>query len=266
LYALAVAALLIGSALVLFPADTPAFFAWTIKAPIAGVTLGAWFLALGGFAFRLARVPLPALRLGMPVLALGSGLMLVTTLLHWGAFNRGPAAWLWLLLYAGSPPVFAVLWRALPHAERPESPGAPLPAPARRILLAIALLYTLWGLKLFLLPAMVLPSWPWPLLPLGARVYASFLIPYGLWAFLLARSSRGDAASSPLLLLTLYPLLAFLAPWIHFAAFKVWSPGGIGFLFLTGGTVLLSLSVNRLIHREGLENPRRQQGYPHTEA
>ena len=107
---LAGAAVVIGGALVLFPDHTAFYFAWTLKAPIAAVTLGGWFLGLAGFSWTLTRAPLTSLRAATPAIGLGALLMLAATLIHRSAFNWwGPSAWIWLLLYVGAPPSFAVL-------------------------------------------------------------------------------------------------------------------------------------------------------------
>ena len=232
--ALAGVALVIGSALLLFPGDTAAYFAWTIKAPIAAVTLGAWFLGLSGFAWGLSRGPRAAMRSAAPAIALGSALMLVTTLIHRSAFNWGsPAAWLWLLLYIGAPPAFAAFAFLLEGNRDGEERRARPTALFRAATLAAVAVSGACGAVLFLWPGVLIPSWPWPLLPLGARTYAAFILGHTLWAWRLARDPAG--LSGPVWYLAIFPLTAFLAPWLQSAAFRASSPGGILFLLLTAG-------------------------------
>jgi len=231
---LAGVALVIGGALVLFPGDTAAYFAWTIKAPIAAVTLGAWFLGLSGFTWAASRGPVSAIPAAASAVALGSALMLAATLVHRVAFNWGsPAAWLWLLLYLAAPPSFAALAFILREPAAARKTSARTSTLFRVAALAGAGIAGGCGVILFLWPPVLIPSWPWPLLPLGARTYAAFTLGYALWAWRLARSQvEPSGAHWPL---AVFPLTAFVAPWVQSATFRASSPGGILFLFLTGG-------------------------------
>jgi hypothetical protein len=241
---LAAVALLIGVALVFFPGHTADYFAWTIKAPIAAATLGVWFLSLSGFAWALSRGPVSAMRAASPAIAVGSALMLVTTILHRAAFNWGsPAAWAWLLLYIAAPPGFLASTFLLRGPDRP-----PETAPRPSALLRGAALTTAgcagtMGTILFLWPTVLIPSWPWPLLPLGARTYAAFAVGHALWAWLVARGQVGRSGS--LWYLAVFPLAAFIAPWLQPAGFRPSSPGGVAFLLVTGGLAALTACALR---------------------
>jgi len=242
---LAVVALVIGGALVLFPRDTAAYFAWTIKAPIAAATLGAWFLGLSGFAWALSRGPRSAMRSAAPAISLGSALMVLTTLNHASAFNWGsPAAWLWLLLYIGAPPTFAVFAFLLKgDGERRARPSALF----RTAALAAVGVFGGCGAVLFLWPEVLIPSWPWPLLPLGARTYAAFALGHALWAWRLTRDPA--ELSGPSWYLAIFPLTVFLAPWLQSAAFRASTRGGILFLLLTAGLAGLAACALRVEKR-----------------
>jgi hypothetical protein len=236
---LAGAAGVIGGALLLFPGHTALYFAWTLKAPIAAVTLGGWFLGLAGFSWALARAPRHALRLATPTIALGSLLMLAATLIHRTAFNWGaPWAWIWLLLYVGAPPSFAVLSYRL---NRVADTSKPVPRPSSRLrtaCLTATIVAAGVGAVLFFWPTALIPFWPWPLVPLGARAYAAYALGYALWAW---RVGHGQPdTSSPLWYLAVFPSIACLSPWLHFASFRAATPGGLLFLLLFGGTALLA--------------------------
>ncbi len=103
------------------------------------------------------------------------------------------------------------------------------------------------GAVLFLWPEVLIPSWPWPLLPLGARTYAAFVLGHALWAWRLA---RGPAElSGPSWYLALFPVTAFLAPLLQSAAFRASTPGGILFLLLTAGLAGLAACALRVEKR-----------------
>lgn len=246
--------LIIGAALVCFPRDTATYFAWTIKAPIAAVTLGAWFLGLSGFAWALAGGPVASMRLAAPAVALGSALLLITTVLHRATFNWGsPAAWAWLFLYVGGPPSFTAFAYLLGTQG---SRGATLPRSSpllRGAAVAAAAIAGACGAILFLWPTALISSWPWPLLPLGARAYGAFVLGHALWAgrVACARTERSGADWY----LALLPLTAFLAPWLQSAGFRPSSIGGVTFLLLTGGLALLSACVLRAERRHSRQNP-----------
>jgi hypothetical protein len=250
---LAGVALVIGAMLVCYPGDTAAYFAWTIKAPIAAVTLGAWFLGLSGFTWALAGGPVAAMRLAAPAVALGSTLMLVTTILHRTAFNWGSlAAWAWLFLYIGGPLSFTAFAYLLGKQ------GALVEAPPRSSALlrgaaaAAAAIAGVFGAMLFLWPSALIPSWPWPLLPLGARTYAAFVLGHALWAGRVACTHTERSGAD--WYLALFPVTAFLAPWLQSAGFRPWSAGGVTFLILTGGLAALTACALRVEGRRSRQN------------
>jgi hypothetical protein len=250
---LAGVALVIGGALLLFPRDTAAYFAWTIKAPIAAVTLGAWFLGLSGFAWAVSRGSRTAIRAAALATALGSTLMLLTTLQHRSAFNWGsPAAWLWLLLYVGAPPTFAaVAFRLKGDTDAVDQRARPsgLFRAAARAAVAVA---GGCGAVLFLWPDALIPMWPWPLLPLGARTYAAFALGHALWAWRLARAPFEP--SWPILYLAVFPATALIAPWLQSAGFRAGTLGGILFLVSTASLALLAASALWVERRRGLRS------------
>lgn len=235
---LAALALAIGSVLILFPEGTGAYFAWAIRAPIAAATLGGWFLGLGILAASLARAARwSAARLAVPMIALGAMLLLIATLLHRPAFDwSSPPAWIWLILHLVVPPGFLALYivneRAAPSPLPAEPPLSP---PLRTVLRAAAGTYGVCGGLMFLWPSALLAYWPWPLLPLGARVYAAFILAYVAGAWLVSRAGAARAAAMPLSPFALLPLLAFAIPWLHNDAFHPTRPGGLVYLLLTGG-------------------------------
>ncbi len=229
-------ALAIGSVLILIPEGTGAYFAWTIRAPIAAATLGGWFLGLGIFAASLARAARwSAARLPVPMIALGATFLLIATLIHRAQFNwASPPAWIWLILYIVAPPGFLALYVVNERAAPPPPPGPCLIPWLGGIFTAAAGAYGACGGLLFAWPSVLIPHWPWPILPLGARVYAAFLIAYAAGAWLVSRAGAAQAAAMPLYPFALLPLLAAAIPWLHIDAFHPATPGGLVYLLLTG--------------------------------
>ena len=103
------------------------------------------------------------------------------------------------------------------------------------------------GAILFARPSLLLPHWPWPLDPLGARVYAAFLLTYAAGAWLASGAGAAQAAAIPLYPFALFPFLAFVIPWFQRDTFHVARPAGILYLALVGG---LGLSLTFAIRRE----------------
>src|SRR5574341_1217463 len=110
LWLLAGVALIICATLMVFPDRTDRYFAWTIRAPIAAATLGAWFLVLAAFALSLSSRAGGAVQPALASIAVGATLMLLTTIIHRAAFNWGaPVAWIWLAIYLLGPPLYLAL-------------------------------------------------------------------------------------------------------------------------------------------------------------
>ena len=241
LWLLAGVALIIGGALVVFPDRTDRYFAWTIKAPIAAATLGAWFLVLAAFTLSLSRRSRGAVQPALLTIAVGAALMLLTTIIHRAAFNWGsPVAWIWLALYLCGPPLYFALGLrpGLPSARQKTT--APHATTARTLLACIGLLYGAVAALLFVWPSLLIPVWPWPLLALGARTYSAFLLGHALWMWRVSRSDSRDLREMPLHYLGIFPLVALAAPFLHRDAFRATSPGGATFLVVLGLTVVVT--------------------------
>ncbi|HSB69023.1 MAG TPA: hypothetical protein VLT62_06800 [Candidatus Methylomirabilis sp.] len=238
---LAGVALGIGGALVVFPDRTDRYFAWTIKAPIAAATLGAWFLVLAAFALSLSRRSREAAQPALLTIAAGAALMLLTTIIHRAAFNWGsPVAWIWLAIYLLGPPLFFALFVGLGLPSARQKAATAHASTARTLLACIALLYGAVAAILFVWPSLLIPVWPWPLLALGARTYSTFLLGHALWMWWVSRSDRGDLREMPLPYLGIFPLVALAAPFLHPNAFRATSPGGLAFLLVLGLTVVVT--------------------------
>lgn len=185
-----------------FPSRTGELWAWDIQARMTPVFMGsvygagAWFFAS---ALRGTRwVPMGA---GTLAASLFAGLMLVTTMLHWSAFNHGDAPfiaaasfWAWTIIYAASPFVVFALWVRNRRTDPGVQPADVLVAPAARLLAALAAIGSGGlGVALLMQPSAIIPDWPWPLTELTARVMGCFAVQLGIGMALLARDPRWRA-------------------------------------------------------------------------
>lgn len=171
---LAVAAFLLFA----FPEQTGELFAWAIAPPLSAYLLasayvgGIWFFAGVVAALRWHRV-----RHGFPAVVVFAGALLVATLLHLDRFSQNLSFVVWMILYATTPVVIAVL----AIVQRPRDPGTPdavdvvIPAAARFGLVAIGTAAFAFGLFVFVAPQAAVSFWAWPLTPLTAQVTGAVL-------------------------------------------------------------------------------------------
>ncbi|MFO1198968.1 MAG: hypothetical protein U1E86_18555 [Burkholderiaceae bacterium] len=191
------AMLLVGSAaasLLVFPARTEEYFAWTIRPPLTASWLGAGYAsAFVALWMTRRRTDWRDVRIGVAVVSTGLVAILVATLLHLDRFHWSSPhlsarlwAWAWLAWYVVLPPVLVVvLLRQRRRATlRPGPARAVTHAPARPPLTigfrtlagTTAAAMTLYGAILFLAPALAGDVWPWPLTPLTARMIGAWWI------------------------------------------------------------------------------------------
>ncbi len=185
-----------------FPERTDEFWAWEIQAPMTPMLLGsvyaagAWFFAV---ALRGARwVPLG---IGTFAAAVFAGLMLLTTLLHWDAFNLGDApiiaaasVWAWTIVYAVSPFVVVALWLRNRRADPGVRADDVLVAPAARVLAGVASgALGVLSAGLLVRPDAFIGDWPWALTELTARVVGCLAGQLAIGMGMLARDPRWRA-------------------------------------------------------------------------
>lgn len=193
----------------LFPlaAETERWFSWDIEPPLTAAFLGAaYWAALVLLAWAARQREWFLARTAMAPVVTIAALLLVTTLVHLDRFDLDSLfGWFWLVVYICVTPLLALLlWRQ----GRESIARAPAGTTRRRsvpralapllALQAVALLGV--GLALFVAPVDAAALWPWPLSPLTARAVGSFLIGFGVAAFLALRENdlqrlRGAAAA-----------------------------------------------------------------------
>ena len=156
-----------------WPTDTGRLFAWRIASTLTAMVLASAYLG-GAYYFLRAGSgrSWQAVKGGFPPVALFASLLGIATLLHWGLFlHRHVAFWLWAGLYFTTPFLVSVAWWRNRRHDPPPVPGeALLPAPVAGTVAALGAFAVATGLLLYLLPAVAVRIWPWPLTPLTSRV------------------------------------------------------------------------------------------------
>lgn len=173
-----------------FSERTDEFFSWTIQPPLTAAFLGAGYLTVTITAILATRQPeWTRVRIALPVVVSGVGLILLATLLHLDRFHlNSPViiaqlqAWAWLALYVALVPL--IIWsmwqqRREPGVEIPRQ--APLPGWLRGLMGITGAVMVLIGIGLFIVPTEVAAAvWNWPLSPLTGRMTGAWLIAIGI--------------------------------------------------------------------------------------
>lgn len=205
------AMLLVGSAaasLLLFPSRTDVYFAWTIRPPLTASWLGAGYAsAFVALWMTRRRTDWRDVRIGVAVVSTGLVAILVATLLHLDRFHWSSPhlsarlwAWAWLAWYGVLPPALVVvLLRQRRRATvlsgearaATREPARSRLTPGFRVLAgATGVAMTLYGLILFLAPALARDVWPWPLTPLTARMIGAWWVGVAVALAAAARSEN----------------------------------------------------------------------------
>jgi hypothetical protein len=232
------------------PIHTRERFAWKIEAVVMAAVLGAYYVSAGlvtllpVFARRWEMI-----RVMILPTVLFTSLELLATILHWSEFSLGtPGFIVWFLSYLLPPPILLgfYLW----HERRARQftnvgPSDPLPPDVRRTLLHVGSLTTFLSILIFLLPRMLISFAPWPVTPLGARVFAGFLLAAGTLMLSMAREhDRSRVRVAVPLLILMFPAVT-----IQIARF----PDQVNFantaLFLIYGIMLVSFSLGVYLAR-----------------
>jgi hypothetical protein len=197
----AVAAGMVGLALLIVPESTGTFFAWrltpeSLAAFAGGVYVGSAVVYAGGL-----RAPWRQARALVAAAVVLSVSVLVITLAHLELFDFGRLqAWAWLVLFAG----FAVATSALLFVgRRRDGDDLGLARWTRALLGAVAAALLAIGVGLWIDPA--------GLPPLGGRFAGSWTVMLGFLAAWAAIANRRDEAQLPALALIALPAGALVA-------------------------------------------------------
>lgn len=169
---------------------TNEFFAWTIQPPLTAAFLGAGYWAVAVASLLAIRQPeWTKVRIVMPVVVVGVGLILFATLLHLDRFHLNSPiftaqleAWAWLILYIILVPL--IVWGYWQQRREPGielSRQVLLPGWLRVLMAVTGTAMVLIGGGLFLLPVEVPAAiWSWPLTPLTGRMTGAWMAAIGV--------------------------------------------------------------------------------------
>ncbi|MBK9122140.1 MAG: hypothetical protein IPM16_03320 [Chloroflexi bacterium] len=184
--------------LYLFPDSSGEHFAWPVRPHMTAMMLGAAYLGGVYYFARVARASQwHTVALGLPAVTSFATYLGIATVLHWDRFTPGHIAFiLWAILYLGLPPILVGVWywnRTVARA------GAPVPKPdlsnsVRFAFGSIGVVLSVVSIVLMLSPATLIPSWPWTLTPLTARVMSALFVLPGVVGIGIARDGRWSSA------------------------------------------------------------------------
>ena len=181
-----------GGGLLLQPGVLREIWPWSLT-PFNAAFLGAVYtgsMVTAAFLVLIGRWS-PA-RVGVPMILLFTAIILVISLAYVDRFHLGsPSAWLWFVLYVGIPLNAAYhvwLYRNLSPAGQGADQGR-LSETLRRLLLAEAAVFGLYGFGLLVAPERFGAFWPWPIDAFHGRLYSVVFLTPALGAWLLARSA-----------------------------------------------------------------------------
>lgn len=183
--------------LYLLPHDTERLFSWPVRPTMTAMMLGGTYL---GGAYFFSQVVLGRrwheVALGfLPVAAL-SAILGLATVAHWDRFTHGHISFvLWVILYFSLPFVLPLVWyRNRAEGDGPRTGVRMIDQPLRYVFGGLGVVFTVVGLLLLAVPEVMIPTWPWELSPLTARVLAAMFVLSGLVALGIARDGRWTAA------------------------------------------------------------------------
>jgi hypothetical protein len=163
------------------PANTRTNFAWDVQPVVMAAVLGAYYIA----SALLFLLPLFArrwemIRVMILPTALFSTAELITTVLHWSKFSIGTIQFTgWFLSYALPPPIFVgfYLWQERrARGAASVAPSEPLPRDVQSALLHWGGLLAILTIFFFIVPQALIAIAPWPMTPLTARAFDSWLL------------------------------------------------------------------------------------------
>ncbi|MDL1900371.1 hypothetical protein FBR02_06340 [Anaerolineae bacterium CFX9] len=230
--------------LYLFPHDSDKLFAWPIRPEMSAMMLGGTYLGGAWFFVRAAKArQWHTIQHGILPVASFAGILGIATLLHWDRFTQGHISFiLWAFLYLTLPFVLAILWLLNRRTDpiEPEPGDYSLSKPVRLLFAVNGGVLTIASLLLLITPETMIPTWPWTLTPLTARVMAAMFILPGIVSLNIAREHRWSCF--PMILQAqMLALVLIIGAILRASDDFDWSqPGAWTF---TGGIILTALVI-----------------------
>jgi len=212
--------------------QTDLYFAWTIASPLTAAFMGAgYWAALISAYTSLGQATSVALRVVGPASIAATGLLGIATFLHLDKFHiTSPAfltrfvTWVWIIVYVVTPFLFLVLWIRQGLGEDDSMGAHPIPRWMRLGYIGQAVSILIAGIILFVIPAGMIPLWPWPLTPLTSRAVVAWLIAYGLACVAIYRENDLPNTTGARASLLAFCLLQFVVLARYFSSFDLTKP------------------------------------------
>ena len=184
--------------LYLLPSRSGELFAWPIRPTMTAMMLGAAYLGGAYFFIRVIQAQQwHTVALGLLPVSAFAGYLGIATIIHWDKFTPGHISFiLWAILYFTLPFVLAYVWFENRRTDpfEPDLHFPQLPMAMRIFFGSVGLLLMVVSLLLLLVPETMIPTWPWSLSPLTARVMAAMFVLPGLVGVKIALDARWSAA------------------------------------------------------------------------
>lgn len=126
-------------------------------------------------------------RVVLPMIAIWTGMLFVTSLFYLNEFNFGlPQSWIWFGAYFFYPIIaLRLAWQQRTTDMKPAGPI--VPKWVSIYLFAQGSLVTALALALLFQPSLMVTVWPWEITPLLAQIYSAPFLSYGLGSLMLSR-------------------------------------------------------------------------------
>lgn len=234
--------LLVGFVVLMFwPDDTNLLFAWSIQSRMTALMLAAVY---AGGAYFFSRVYLArqwhTVAMGFLPATLYAVLGGLITIIHWDDFNHSSIAFtVWVAMYGISSGLIPFVWWRN-HQMDPRMPfpqDVILPKPFIYLWIFMGMGNLLIGGFLFILPGLAGSIWPWPIMPLAARVIGSLFAILGVTSLALMADRRWSSAQVIMETAAVIFALILLAVTRSWANFNPANP--LTWVFITVPIILL---------------------------
>lgn len=198
-------------------------FAWEIKPHMTALFIGSGYLSGAYmFVFAIFGKRWHRVKAAFPPVTVFTIAMLLATILHWDRFDITHFPFqLWLVLYILTPFIVPWLWmkNRVTDLGIPEADDLTVPAFAKWAFMAFGVVGTGMAVYMFISPGSIIPTWPWTLSPLTARILGGWFGLLGVGGLYASQDARWSAWRVPLQSITLWGILILIGAYMNRADF-----------------------------------------------